>query len=280
MKKKLPFITLLVSFLLHYSNVESQILTNAGFETWATGSSGYPDPANWTTNNSAGNQKVKQAAGRTGTYSVNLVSVSDGSGGYRGGRINFYYSGSQKPTALTGYWKGNFLSSGDEMKLYIEVENPIFSLIGSGTLFTPHSTNITAWTAFNCPINYTTSDPVAAVTVEFDLWYTTSLNTSVFLDDLAMTFATGIETQTVYLLGASLNHDFQSGNYFLTVDFLFPSSFDVEIFDVMGKKVYTRNYSFPNGHYEIPFSTSQFREGVYQCRIKGKNMDRTFKFVL
>ena len=279
-RKNLLINMLFIFFLLQHQTVSSQIITNGGFENWATGTSGYQDPVGWSTNNvNSFAPLVMQAAGRTGTYSVNLTSVSNGIGGYFGGGINLSYSGSLKPLSFSGYWKGNFLTSSTAMNITVSVSDASSNSIGAGNITTPASANITSWTPFSFNVNYSSSNAPATTLVLVQL-STSSATTSGYLDDLSLTYITAIgEIQTAHLLGASLNYDFQSGNYFLNADLLAPSSFDVTIYDVNGRKVCSKNYSLQNGHHEIPVSTQQLPHGIYLCRILGDSMGKAIKFV-
>lgn len=265
-------------FLLLQTFVSGQIISNGGLETWATGTSGYLDPVGWITDNAAGYHLVLQAPGRTGNYSAHLVSILDGSN-YDGGSIYFYYSGALKPLVLSGYWKGNFTTTANWITIAVTVADASSATIGSGAVYSPTSTNITSWLPFNCTINYTSSNAPVTTVLVFNL-LTTAAITDGYLDDLSLTYITGIgEIQTVHLLGASLNYDFQSGNYFLNTDLFTASSFDVNIYDVSGRKVYSKNYNLPDGHREIPVLTQQLPRGIYLCRILGDKMDKTIKFI-
>ena len=78
---------------------------------------------------------------------------------------------------------------------------------------------------------------------------------------------------------SSLTKDF-SGNYFLNLNLLSPSSFTINIFSADGKKVDTHNYtSLQNGHHQIPIAAQNFSEGIYFCRVVGENFNKSFKFV-
>lgn len=276
-RKNLLIITLFSFFLLHLSNASAQILTNAGFESWATGQFGFLEPVGWQCNNIFPTAVVAQGAGRTGSYSANIKSYFDGSDSY-GGQIGYFYIGTLKPLVLSGYWRGNF-SSGNYLSAQVFVGDASSNPIGDGILNSPTS-NLANWTAFSDMITYTSTNTPASSIIQIVL-NTNSASTSGYVDDLQLTYVTGIgEIGTLHLLGAWLSHDVHSGNCILTVDLMSPSVFDVEVYDVMGKRVSAENYNLQSGHHEIPVSTDgQFNEGIYFCRVKGTNMDKTFKFI-
>src|SRR6185503_18615143 len=148
-----------------------------------------------------------------------------------------------------------------------------------GQAFGLHNSTVASWAPFTYTINYSApTTPASSTLVSFFLSSTVA-TTDAYLDDLALTYVVGVdEIHTVQLLGTSLNYDAQGGNYFLNVDVLSVSSFNVEVYDVMGKKVSLQNYSLQSGHHEIPVSAANLHEGVYLCRVKGAGVDKSFKF--
>src|SRR5436853_4746505 len=123
MKTNIHFIIIIFStvFLLPHSS-ESQILMNGGFETWHIGTGGiFLEPNGWVSSNTSSSAFVTQAPGNTGVYSANLISVTDGSGGYTGGSVyqeRYGSLGLEPSVSLTGYWKGNFTGVNNRINIY------------------------------------------------------------------------------------------------------------------------------------------------------------------
>ncbi|MBK5284442.1 MAG: T9SS type A sorting domain-containing protein [Bacteroidia bacterium] len=282
MKKKITLINIIaLSFVLSYSDATSQILTNGGFETWITGPSTYLDPLGWITNNGGTTAAtVVQGAPRTGSHSVSLVSVSDGAGGYVGGLVGIYYNGPVKPLALSGYWKGNFSGTiGDGLSATVIVTDTTASLSGNGMLFTLPLTVIPNWTAFTVNVNYTNSFPATGTLITLSL---TSSNASENgqVDDLTMTYVTGIgDIIEAHFPSAVLLPDAQALNHILYVDLISPASFDVDIYNIEGKRLYTRALKLSNGHHEFVVPTENLDKGIYFVSVTGKEINRSFKFV-
>src|SRR5258705_2336239 len=109
MKAKL-FFPLFFFAVFFTQNISAQIITNGGFENWAPGPSTYLDPVGWNTSNGIGvSANLVQAAGRTGTYSANLLSVLDANSQITQANLYFDYTGNLHPLVLSGYWTGNSL---------------------------------------------------------------------------------------------------------------------------------------------------------------------------
>ena len=279
MKGNITLICILA--LLFVSKLQAQILTNGGFESWAAGPSGHLDPVGWDTNNDSSMQaNVLQGSPRTGTYSCSLVSLPDGFGGFLGGSIYLSYLGQVRPLALSGWWRGNFSSNpNDGINITVAVTDTSFNLGGVGTVNTPASTDLPNWTYFTDTVNYTSSLPGNATNISISL-SSNSASTNGYVDDLVMTYVVGInEIIEAHFPSAVLRPDAQSLNHILYVDLLGPQAFQMNIFNIDGKKVYSRNFNLPGGHHEFAVPTEDLPRGMYLCSVTGNGMQRAVKFV-
>jgi hypothetical protein len=281
LKRKITFLSLL-AMTLSLSKIPAQILTNGGFENWSAGPFTFLDPDGWTTNNGdvPSAATVIQGAPRTGSHSVSLISQADSLGGFVGGSLQISYVGAVKPLSLSGYWKGTFDATPTEgITIDINVADTTSTICGTGSLTTPASTNIPNWTAFTLNINYTNSLTLLYTSVNIAL-SSNSVNTNGQLDDLTMTYAVGIdEIISAHFPSAVLLPDAQSLNHILYVDLLAPQSFQMNIYNIDGKRVYVRDFNLPGGHHEFPVPTENLSKGMYVCNITGNGMQRGIKFV-
>jgi hypothetical protein len=58
-----------------------------------------------------------------------------------------------------------------------------------------------------------------------------------------------------------------------------PQTFSLQIFSVDGKMISEKNYSLGSGQQQIAVSTKELQQGVYFCRVAGKEINKTFKFM-
>jgi hypothetical protein len=280
MKRKITLISFVVMILS--LQTQAQILTNGGFESWATGPSGYLDPVGWTTSNNVNFQaNVIQAPPRlTGNYSCALISVPDGFGGFLGGTVSISYSGSVKPLTISGYWKGTFnATANDGINVTITVMDSTFNISGIANFNTPPSSILPNWVYFSDTITYSNALPAAQTDLILTL-SSNSVNTNGYLDDLSMTYVVGIDDIIeAHFPSAVIRPDAQGLNHILYIDLLSPQSFCVNIFNIDGKQVYLRDFNLPNGHYEFSIPTENLPKGMYLCSVKGNGMQRSVKFV-
>jgi hypothetical protein len=280
MKIKITLITV-ASMLLFLAHTSAQILVNGGFENWSIGSSTFLDPDGWDTNNgTVTNATVVQGAPRTGNYSVSLVSEPDGFGGHLGGYISINYNGTVRPLNLSGYWKGNFTASANEgINISINVADTSAIINGTGGGNTPPSANLTNWTAFSINVNYTNSVPALTSFIAIALSTNDSI-TNGQVDDLTMTYVVGInDIIKAHFPSAVLRPDAQNLNHILYVDLLAPESFRINIFNLDGKNVYSRDFNLPGGHHEFSIPTEDLPRGMYLCSVTGNGMQQGIKFV-
>lgn len=283
MKRKF-FLPLFISaiFLLQFSVASAQIITNGGFENWSVGPSGYPDPDGCLTSNTPDAATILQAPGRSGIYSVRLIKAAYFNGTdtiYHYGWMQWSYNGSFKPLSISGYWKGDFTGV-PGIWIHVAVNDTGGFALGAGGV-SSNNLNLSDWTYFNGIINYNSSTaPLGTVFINIDL-ISNDPTTTGYIDDLTMTYATGIsDLQTTHLLGSYISPD-QTGNHFLNLNLSTPSSITTAIFSAEGKKVFSRIYSLPDGEHKIFLPTENLSQGIYFCRVTGDNnfLNKSFKFI-
>jgi hypothetical protein len=107
---------------------------------------------------------------------------------------------------------------------------------------------------------------------------------TVFYPDTAICYVDGFATddnnpiQPMRRLNPYIFSD-ETGNYFLNLNLLSPSTFTLHIFSVDGKKISEKNYSLSSGKHQIAVYTDELDEGIYFCRLQGEGVNRVFKFV-
>jgi hypothetical protein len=182
------FLTLV---LLSFSRFATAQIPNGDFESWTTDSLGHPQPVGWTTTNLTYlSENVFQDAGRTGGSSVKIASAVDPDfGSNRGGIVNLpeqNCSTSIRPTTISGYWK--IYNPGLNTVLAVDVVfyNANHSQVGLGSAGTLFNSNISSWTAFSEPINYTSQDQIVTYKVIITLGVLGPTTTSYgHIDDLS-----------------------------------------------------------------------------------------------
>ena len=277
MKKKITLISIFT--VLSLLNASSQILSNGGFENWSTGPSGHLDPDGWITNN-GDSVLVKQGTPRTGNHSCSLIPVSDGFGGYLGGAIYISYQGAVRPLMISGWWKGSFSATPtDGITIDITVADTSSTVSGTANITTPSFIDVPNWVYFSDSINYTNSLPVFSTNVSITL-SANSPFTNGQLDDLSMTYAVGIDDIIeAHFPSAVIRPDAQGLNHILYVDLLAPQSFQMNLFNIDGKKVYSRDFNLPGGHHEFFVPTENLPKRMYLCNVTGNGIQRSMKFV-
>ena len=279
MKRKITLTSILVLLIL--SNAPAQILTNGGFETWSTGPSGHMDPDGWQTNNDASSQaSVLQGAPRSGMHSVSLISIPDGFGGFVGGGIYFTYADTTyiRPVKFSGYWMGTFNATSTEG---INVSMYITDAASGGPspviLNTPASSVLSNWTYFSDTIIYSSAAPITNVNISITL-SSNDATTNGQIDDLTMSYIVGVdEIIEAHFPSAVLRP--RDSNHILYVDLLSPASFRMNIFNLEGRQIYSRDFNLLGGHHEFLVPTESLPDGMYLCRITGNGMQRGIKFV-
>lgn len=282
MKRKISLISTFV-IILFLQQAQSQILTNGGFESWITGPSGYLDPSGWQTSNDASGQaSVLQGPPRTGSHSVSLISIPDGFGGYSGGEVYFTFSGTSyiKPLSLSGYWKGTFnATSLDGISISMYVTDTSGNGPSPVIISTPPSSVLPNWTYFSDTVVYSNSYPVSNVSIAIILSTDSSI-ASGQIDDLTMSYLVGVdEIIEAHFPSAVLRPDAGGINHILFVDLLAPASFRMNIFNIDGKQVYSRDFNLHGGHHQFSVPTENLPAGIYLCNITGDDMQQTIKFV-
>ena len=97
---------------------------------------------------------------------------------------------------------------------------------------------------------------------------------------MAITYVVGLnEVIEAHFPSAVLRPDAQSLNHILYVDLLTPESFRVNIFNIDGKSVYSRDFNLPDGHHEFLVPTENLPKGMYLCSVTGNDMQQGIKFV-
>ncbi len=198
----LSFLFVLAGFAL----MAQDTIPNAGFEFWTQGGPAYADPNGWQTLNSQTGLisvytcSLDSATAHEGTRSVKLVTKT-GAGFiipgilstgaiHQDGTIDHGIPISSRPLYLNGWYQ------------YTPVANDTatFSItlfkagadIGDGAFNT--TDNVSAWTYFSVPVNYTTSDVPDSVQLLFfsGTDQASHVGSVLLLDDLSYSYTSGI----------------------------------------------------------------------------------------
>jgi hypothetical protein len=267
------YITFICAFILFTASSITGQVPNGSFELWTSNSLGRPDLQNWETSNLLYDRaSTLQEVGRLGIgYSAKLISVYDSSVGYYEGGLahltEFPFSGSTRPSTVLGYWKT--LNPGFDAAVFAEVFLYDSSLveIGYGGIQTPFGLSLPNWTNFSIPISYTTGDPVSFYTLTFT-WYNFGVDSTAhaFIDDVSFDVSTNLNA-------INRRHEISvstlsNGVYILRGSENFTGNFDVQIYDITGKRVSSQSgKEQTNPTQDLNVDISSQAAGIYLCKI-------------
>ncbi|MEO8147050.1 MAG: hypothetical protein ABI723_05395 [Bacteroidia bacterium] len=277
MKTQLRLFTLL-SLLLALSvfKTQGQIMTNGGFESW--GLQGlYMSPSGWITNNGIPAEPiVGQGPAHSGNYSARLMSDTL-MGSYIGGQVTLHYTGSVKPLAVSGYWKGTMANIGDEVAGELYVYDASFNFIGVGSDYI--YTTLSNWTPFNLIVNYTSGNAAVSTDIIITL-FCTGPGSDADLDDLTMTYVTSTnDLITAHLPSAVMMPVLSTNNYKLYADVMSNAPLHIEVLNINGAKIYDYDEAGFTGHHEINIPADRFGNGMYICHVTGAGLESSLKFM-
>jgi hypothetical protein len=72
----------------------------------------------------------------------------------------------------------------------------------------------------------------------------------------------------------------RSNNHFLNLHLSSHSTFTTTIFSSDGKKISEKNYSHDAGQHQLALPTQNLSQGIYFCRVEGKDLNKSIKFII
>jgi len=278
--KKIIYVSMYTLLILVINiRIAASQITNSGFESWATGWSGFLDPVDWSTNNGQFPiASVIQSTGHSGSYAAKLRSASPI--GLSGALYWYSPASAIKPTALSGFIKTNIVGPQDFLRIQLNVTDISANQIGSLDHYISN-TGPLPWMQFNYTVNYTSSNTPNEYSISFIHGVVSGTTTGYAeIDDLTLTYLTALNEEiTNAIPGVLMLDGNESETKRLVFDLLSKSSVIIEVFDITGKKI--RNYQdvFESGHSEFTMEIGDFNSGIYVCFVQMGNIRKSFKFV-
>ena len=275
-------LSLSISFFLFSANIISQI-PNGDFNNWAADSLGRLDPVGWTSTNLVDSGVVIRDVDHTGGsgYSVELRIAYDSIQGYYEsgsvGLVHAPFSGSVRPSKLTGYWNIYNPHTTDQIFVELELYNSSNVQIGSGNYATPVGFSFINWTPFTDTLTYTSNDPVASYTITL-FYFALSNDTAIYshFDDLAFDVSTGIDANEQS--HPSFNILRSNEGYILEVEKKRPGSLKVNVVDENGRNVMNiYNGSCSEGKLSLEINLNSLSTGMYFCRVETEDKYKVFR---
>lgn len=307
-------ITLLLSTFITCASLFAQTIPNASFETWVNNTEAnqtYELPQGWISGdlltsafdpNYNGVTVLKSTQSHSGTYAVKMdVSLLNGdtltptlaSVGSLEEFLNTVFAGSEilgfpfnsRPANLQGYYKLNSIGN-DSVSIEVQMTkwNPVSNasdLVGR-TEFSITS-NASAYSMFNIPLVYSTSDTPDTVNIGISIINETSgvhPGTTLYIDDLAFSgTATGInETSSVLSPIKFYPNPFSTSAKIAIDPSIELNNASISIVDLVGKKVWEQ--SNIKSH-QLTIERGDLPDGLYFYKVLNNNAEiATGKFII
>lgn len=275
----------LFSLLIAHSSKAQVTIPHCDFTYWTIDTLGNPFPdGGWNYSTDFDSTPLMQDIDRTNgwAYSLKLISVFDSSQGiYQGGTIelnNQPFTGVVRPSTFNGFWKLNDPNAANIFLINISLYNSSQDLIGE-SMFTSPPGNITSWTNFSLPVNYSNNDPVASYDI-YVLLLNIDGNPSLtaHIDDLSFDVVTDIPEKSFEdLYGFITGFD---GNYVLQIQKKINSPLNVEVININGKIIsrpFNGNCNSGNQTFEITLKDQ--RSGIYFCKVQTEGKTKLYKII-
>jgi hypothetical protein len=276
MKKTLLLIALCLSVF-----AKAQTIPNANLDNWVTDTLGRLDPSDWDCSNlTTGTTSVLQDAGHSGTgHSVKMIAVPSSGSFFDGGAIYLYhasFTGTQRPTALKGYWKCNN-TNGDFVTVHVYVFDSVGQTITNKAITTDLFTS-TGWTQFTAPLTYTSGVSVASYSISISLFphSTASGNATGNVDDLQWDFNTGIDEPQSNFSNTFLSNEGKNFNLNFTTSAT--ANIRAYVLDMSGREVLQiADEKLSPGSNSLSFNAAELSAGIYTCVISDGNSRSSVK---
>ena len=269
MKKTLHVITFFL--VCSFQTVFGQI-PNAGFENWSTGHLGRLEPDGWITNDSLYTVAtlVQDAGHGASGYSAKFIITYDAVSGYYQGGVadltHLHFTGVNRPTSITGYWKSVLPNVNDFFEVEVRMYNAANSQISHVWILAPDGSNPN-WSSFSLPLSYSNGDPVDNYSIEIYLGtFINSAAAYASIDELAFDFSTGVNGPAPdvepYSIGTLGNNLFQ-----LIKNNSPERNVNVEILDLNGRLIKNfGDHDFDKSD-RLAIDLSALGRGIYFCKI-------------
>lgn len=288
----------------------SQQIPNNDFETWGANSYGTQDPVSWSSSNYEQTviiytftwNTTTPAAGYSGTNSAKLVTKSQNVSGIGdivfpglitlgdftvdllnqtadiSGGIPF----TDRPTSMRGYYK--YTPSGSDTAFIgvgFSSATTAFDTIGSG--YMEEINTVSAWTPFNIPITWTTTDAPDSMNIVI-MSSTAAQNvahvgSTLYVDSLWFDYTpvTNVKESTTRENTVEIYPNPASNQ--LTIDFgTVSKSVQLAVYNTLGTKVMGCSYKDIPG--QVNLNTSSLQGGVYLVKIQSDQVKTVKRIVI
>lgn len=276
--------TTLLLLLFNINSFAQNPLPNAGFETWSVVGI-YENPSDWNTLNPStsplGVLTALKASGsdvHSGTNAIKLITKTvlslTANGIATTGVINtttqtisggIPYTG--RPDSISGWYKYTPVG-GDNGFLAFVLLDASNDTIGFANFTTPNST-VSSYTYFSVAVNYyNTGTPVTArCLLSSSAGFTAVVNSTMFIDDLALIFNTTGTREELPTANTVLKY-FSSSKK-ISIHSASVSISKAEILDISGKKI----ESYPLHSTKAEFTLENIKPGIYMVLLYDESMN-------
>ena len=261
MKKIVLFCLSIIFFSQGRSNTSAQSIPNGAFENWAIDSTGYLNPVDWV-NQCVDSGTVILGAPTAGLCSANLTTVSYNAGRSNGGHLFFTTALNSQDFEIEGYWRGDFSDSiTTSMQIELLYYNSNHQVYVSRSVYAPYE-NLTNWTYFSL-IDSSGANGPDFIDINIII-ASTSYPISGFVDDMSLSYLTGIEdiTQGEKIFSVLPNPATSTFTIRTTTQL---QNAQVEIYNVLGEKV--GSWQLANDKKEITVDVRELSKGIYFVRV-------------
>lgn len=293
--------SLLISavFMLLFAITYGQTIPNSGFENW-TSMGSYSNPNGWGTMNNYSTTSNTYTAtmgtpGNPGSSYLKLTSKTYGTGVINGIAVSgvldsmtmqpksgFAYTG--RPTSLTGAWQhmiygisqGSISVTFTRWDAGINMQIPV----GSGSVLL--SGMAMSWTNFSIPITYTdTSNPDTCIIVLMASGTVPANNDYLWVDNLAFVGGTsGVAELNQNLINFNIFPNPTVGTLNIQLAFHQASNVTVDIVDILGKIVLTKNLGEVDGKTNRVIDVKSLSKGNYIVKLHSNNSTISKKVII
>jgi len=281
--KKHIFLIITGSFLALSSNAQ---IPNSGFETW-TSMGSYTNPAQWgTVNNTTAALSVYTAQmgtpGSPGTSYLKLTSKTVGSAVVNGiavsGALDSItmlpksgFAFNQRPANLTGKWQHMIYGSsqGSVKVTLTRWDSGLNQRVTVATANQTLSSMVMSWANFTIPINYTDgNNPDTCIIILKASGITPTNLDYLWVDNLAFSgTVTGIDMHNNFLNSMVVYPNPSNENIILDLNFKSTQHTTIELSDINGKVVLSKNAGELSGESKQTLDISSITKGCYFVRI-------------
>ncbi len=108
---------------------------------------------------------------------------------------------------------------------------------------------------------------------------TSTILDNVYIDNVSINYTSGITNVQSEKIKGSIYPNPGTGNYIIKLESAGKGNIEIDIFDLMGKKVFSQSNTLTQGLQQIPINLNQLNSGVYTVVISSKEGKSTYKII-